>query len=526
MAGKRRAFGVGRAGPLATALCALAIGLSACANEPIGKLPAQVEMPPPEEVVARSDDPSVLYLPVGHALTSRPMRNSERIADPTVIGPVSLPGVPASEAIEAVLEGSGIGMTWQTSDFADPSIQIVGMKGTRQQIIDRVCSMAGIYCSIRDGVLEIKKNETFVVDLPPIPKDTEDSIAKAIEKLSGNDVTRDPSGGSLIYTANADGYERVSRYLDDLKSGRPLVVMQFYLWDVVLNESNELGVKWDRFALNNLGSGKSPLDIVSTAAAPAITGGIGIGAVLSGGTISADIMANFLSKHGVLESISQPTLTFVSGNSGEFKDGKVVHYVKRVGQIVANNGTSTGTNPNNGTLGTNTVDTEELELGLNIDITGQFENGTIFGSLKISRKELLELTPVQVGELTMQLPQTTDREVKTVLRMRPGDTLVLGGIRSSRMERSRQGLPVGTGSLAPTYGSDAKERVELVIMAKSKVMFFKAGPSDPVLPGNAGQLPPPPLASIRQPLANGLIGGKPESVPPPLPLTSNSTEGR
>ena len=59
-----------------------------------------------------------------------------------------------------------------------------------------------------------------------------------------------------------------------------------------------------------------------------------------------------------------------------------------------------------------------------------------------------------------------------MLRVRPGDSLILAGIVTSNDNASSQGLPVGSDKALPLYGKDDKQNRELVIIVKPSIVRF------------------------------------------------------
>ena len=76
-----------------------------------------------------------------------------------------------------------------------------------------------------------------------------DLIGSGDEKGGGKKARVDEQGGNIIYTTTVDGEDRVSQYLADLRTGRPLIVLQMYLWEVTLTRENAQGINWSQ--LNN-----------------------------------------------------------------------------------------------------------------------------------------------------------------------------------------------------------------------------------------------------------------------------------
>lgn len=200
------------------------------------------------------------------------------------------------------------------------------------------------------------------------------------------------------------------------------------------------------------------------------TEGVSLGAVLSG-AVDVNVLAGFLATQGKVQNISSPQLTFVSGTSAKFEVGDSERYVSQVGTLV--NSTVAGTGTTSG-ASNNTVNTQELKTGLEITITGNYESGVVFSNLEIKTSDFIKFTNVPTGSTSLQLPKTANRAVQTVLRVRPGDNLVLAGLQTSREDRNREGLPGPdfTDGIIPTYGAGSISNSELVVMVKPSVVFF------------------------------------------------------
>ncbi|MEQ1652663.1 MAG: hypothetical protein ABL897_09260, partial [Hyphomicrobium sp.] len=296
----------------------------------------------------------------------------------------------------------------------------------------------------------------------------------------------DEAGGNLIYTTDVEGQERVSKYLEQLRNGRPLVVLQMYIWEVSLDGESAAGLNWKNLTTNKFGGEFSKIKLNSDDAISAVSGGVSMGAVLSG-KISAQIIANFLNTQGVVQTLSNPQLTFVSGSSAEFRVGGTRTYVSSVGQLTSN--TVSGSTASSNGVGTNTVATDKIETGLKINVNGSYESGVIFSTLTLAITDLIKIESVSTGATTLQLPETTNRNFSTVLRVRPGDNIVLAGMTSSRDDLSRDRLNLPLVNHLPLRGDEIVQNRELVVLLKPAVVFFadeKPGEEKPkpdALPG-------------------------------------------
>ena len=116
-----------------------------------------------------------------------------------------------------------------------------------------------------------------------------------------------------------------------------------------------------------------------------------------------------------------------------------------------------------------------METGLTVNVSGAYEGGVVVANLELTLQNLVDFDRVQSGGAngtTIQLPITTDRKVSTVIRVRPGDNLVMAGLVSSSDSNKREGIPLPFGERVPTYGDDTLQNSELVILVKPSVVLF------------------------------------------------------
>ena len=299
------------------------------------------------------------------------------------------------------------------------------------------------------------------------------TMADAISDLSNDKAKVDEQGGNIIYTTDAEGEDRVREYLEQLRNGRPLVVLQLYIWEVQLNNENAEGINWTSLKFPKIGGNSQDLNLSAPATAfPAIASGVTFGAVTAG-KISANLIASFLSTQGRVQTISNPQITFISGSSAQFNVGGQTNYISSIGQLVtASNISGTTTGSSTSGVGTNTVSTSSIATGLSIGVSGAYEAGVVFANFNLNITNLQGLNPTNSGGETIDLPTTTNRQVSTIIRVRPGDNLVMAGMVSSSDTNSRQGIPLPGDARIPMYGDDTLLNNELVIMVKPSVVLF------------------------------------------------------
>jgi MSHA biogenesis protein MshL len=507
------------------------------ARKVFSREPQIPEVPAPDETVRGEDDPSIVTLKIGKTLKHRPLGRADALPSTIIVPTTNLQNVPVTAALEAVLGGTDISLAYQPESFNDRTVTLLNLSGPLPSVVGRICSAARIFCIAREGNLELKEKESFVIELPPIERAVSvssttvggsgsggssssgatNTIVDAISQLAGSKASADNAGGNLIYTTDVEGQERVSKYLEQLRNGRPLIVLQMYIWEVSLEGRSASGINWQNLTTGRFGSAAQDIAFNSGSAFSALTGGVSMGAVLSG-KVSATVIANFLSTQGVVQTLSNPQLTFVSGSSAEFRVGGTRSYVASVGQLTSS---TTQTPGNAAGIGTNTVSTSEIETGLKIGVNGSYESGVIFTTLAIALTDLIRIEPITTGSTTLQLPETTNRDFNTVLRMRPGDSIVLAGMTSSRDDLSRNRLNLPVLDSLPLRSDDQTQNRELVVLIKPAIIFFSDADPEPqapaAIPAAAPQARPVVPARAPVPAMQPAV-----QVAPPMPLQTPS----
>ena len=130
-------------------------------------------------------------------------------------------------------------------------------------------------------------------------------------------------------------------------------------------------------------------------------------------------------------------------------------FVSRVGSQIVNG------------VAQSTADTQNLRTGLELSLTGEVHESTIYSRINISITELLALKRFTALGVDLNLPEVADRELRTQVRCRPGDTILLGGITVSR---SQDDYSSGVGINSK---SESTKQTELVVTIRPRLLSFK-----------------------------------------------------
>jgi len=467
-----------------TAVTALFIGCTDVsvrdAKPTTGRQPSVAEVPDQDETVRGADDPPIVTLEIGSRLRERRLTRTEDLPGGIIVPNTNLNAVPVTAALQAILAGSDVSLSWEAGTFENRLVTVTNLSGSLPKVVEKVCASAKVFCGYRNGLLELKEKETFIIDMPSVPTKTSatgaatNTMADTISELSGEKTRIDMQGGNLLYTADVDGYEHVHEYLDQLRHGRPLVVMQLYIWEVALNRDRATGINWKNFSVDKLRVNGQSLVLSGVSGFTSLASpGVSLGAKLAG-KLNADTVLQFLSTQGQVQTVSNPQLTFVSGSSAEFRVGGKQRYISQVGSTSSVSGSTSSSNTSN------TVSTESIDTGLKVTVGGSLEGGIISAVMDLELQDVISLNPTTMANgTTVDLPETSERKVSTSLRVRPGDNLVLAGLVSSRDTNDRDGVPLPFGASLSTFGHDQMKNTELVILVKpSIVKFAEAEPED------------------------------------------------
>jgi hypothetical protein len=149
--------------------------------------------------------------------------------------------------------------------------------------------------------------------------------------------------------------------------------------------------------------------------------------VAIGNVFSLAGFVNFLGSYGRTDTKQDVMLKTMTGNKVELKSVTQIPYVSSVG--VATTGTST-TNNSNGLLGSASTSTANDGITLKVTPTYDHSARSVALDIDLSIQSVLSFNNLsagsQIGSFTQ--PTTADRSFTDILRVRPGETAVIGGL--------------------------------------------------------------------------------------------------
>ncbi len=279
-------------------------------------------------------------------------------------------------------------------------------------------------------------------------------------------------GGLLSVFANEKVHLKIKSYLDELRlSVSSQVLIEAKILEVTLNDEYAAGINWSEVG-NSLGE----LDLTITSPALGLTPTIStppLAATINGDDISAVISA--VSRYGTVRSLSSPRLTVLNKQSAVLNVA-----TNRVYFEITQEPSTAATANSPGTIGGITVETKSVPEGVLVNMTPSInpEKQEIVLNLRptITKVEQTVTDPAPrlinpSTTVTNEIPQLSVQEFDSVLKVRSGEAVIMGGLTRDRSDSKATGVP-GLSEI-PLFGNLFKG-TSSVITKSEIVVFLKA----------------------------------------------------
>ncbi len=412
----------------------------------------------PEAVNEKPD--SVLYLPLG----SDVLVPQTEVGDPLPaddVGPFELRSETLAGALQLILADYEIPMAFETNEGMTRTITVANLRGPLNKVVEKVCSLADLYCAFEDGTLTIKDTQTFAVSVPPIGGTTDilPQLATGLGAVIGTTPVTDTATRTIIYTATNRTAKLAENYFQRIRASTALIVFEVYIWEVTLNSSNSTGINWSsitnlagtKFNVGlNLPGGSTLTDVTPVSIGLPSTGDVNF--------TTGDVL-EFISQFGAVKTISQPQLTVLSGAQATLRAADKQNYVSSLTRSVDQGEVSVST------------ETDSVDTGFTLTLTSGWDNATVYGTIQIALQEFKRFQNFDADGTTLKLPETTERELNTQVRIRPGDSLLIAGLVRENDQFDTNGpgfkMPLIATSRAATVSN-----TELVFLLKPRVIVY------------------------------------------------------
>ncbi|MBK4738899.1 type II secretion system protein GspD [Noviherbaspirillum pedocola] len=387
---------------------------------------------------------------------------------------------------------------------------VYDLKGSLKDVLESLSESMGIFYSVRNNTLFLQQEQQYIVELPPaLSEDNAAGLANTLQHLGARDPYIDRLNRSLVFRTNRKSLARIESYLQKVRDNRALIVYSIDIFQVDLKDNSNVGISWNKLAYNSkglptystsqnggnaattlgststgTGNGTGTSSAVSTASAAvgttvaATANALGMNLILSSSRLTVDSLIDFLQTQGNVKAISRPRLSVITGTKGSLRVGQSTTIVSKVGTNYSTN------------VAQATTETRDIRTGLDLAVHADYSDNTVYTNLKMSLSEIVRYNKFTALGIDLVLPDAADRDIENVIRSRPGDLVLLGGITTEHETRDDV-----RGISQNTTGKEVI-RSELVLALRTKVVFFK-GKKD------SASRPLAMNTSVQQPIAGG-----------------------
>jgi MSHA biogenesis protein MshL len=333
-------------------------------------------------------------------------------------------------------------------------------------------------------------------------KDVNDSLLAMVGTKDGRGVTINAGAGVIVVRATSLELKHVAEYLRAIQiTIERQVMLEAKIVEVQLSKSSESGINWSLFRGTQNGErivggvGVGPGTSLKSSgaisnASGSVTAGVSAvaetlgkgfyGVAVQSGSFTA--LLSFLESQGNVQVLSSPRIAALNNQKAVLKVGSDDTFVSSV--------TNNVTVVNNSTVNSPTVTTKTYFSGISLDVTPQIDgNGIVMlhvhPAISVATKKDLLLT-LGAGSYDVPGVAVAINETDSMVRVRDGQILAIGGLMQQSASRTSDGVP-GLGD-APIIGSlfryktsnDTKR--ELVILIKPTVVSDDGTGSNPEAP--------------------------------------------
>jgi type II secretory pathway component GspD/PulD (secretin) len=467
------------------------------------------------------------------------------------------PGATVKDVV-AILGNLGIPVIVSDEEAANRTFYLPHFKGNVGGLLAAVTRATDVWFTWQDGTVIVSPTERIGVSVPQ-ESGFADQLTKGLDAIGIKDKGVSWQAGMSVMDITPSQFRKARTLIERLTSNAAIINLQLAVVNVTLNQSAKQGVDWEKMSLSVLKGGNvndlknwqnavtnatstsdgltsnlntttntsttsttgtttgtttgSTTDTASTDAATKLLKSVG-SLSLSGGALQGALFGqrfsftglfNFLQTYGQAETKQNVLLKAVGGNKVEFKSLTQIPYVSEIGVTTTSN-TTTNTN---GSLGNalGSTKTEKADDGITVEMTPMFDSAanTVTVDLKLSIKAVIAFNELsagnQLGKLTQ--PTTADRSFNDTLRLRPGQTVVVGGLTYDSVSDNRG---------SPTFLAGTKAESQSLTVSR-QTMFIVLRPTvtklGQVLQNESGE-----SGNTLDLLPAATYKAEPEAVPP------------
>ncbi len=256
----------------------------------------------------------------------------------------------------------------------------------------------------------------------------------AEDKYKADKPIINPSAGIVTITATKKQLDRVDKYIKILRKRlHKQVLINVSILSVSLENKSSTGIDWSKFNLslnnsanfNSVGTGTNPLKALNYT---------NTYTVISDNIFSMSGLIDFLSTYGNTKTVSSPKVLTLNNQQALITVGDNINY--RVPEDSTSNTSNAPT--------VTTYKNYSIFIGVLLNITPEIsDNGEIIlrinpsvSNFKYTEDDGKQTVPREIA------PDTSEKKLSTVVRVKNGSTIILGGLITNSKGKDNSSVPL------------------------------------------------------------------------------------
>ncbi len=316
------------------------------------------------------------------------------------------------------------------------------------------------------GDNKITSNDTFDF-WSKISEELSSVLNTAEDKYKADKPIINPNAGIITITATKKQLDRVEKYIKILRLRlHKQVLINVSILSVNLENKSSRGIDWSQFNLSLNGnfthsaSGASVNSISNMDITNAYT-------IINNNVFTMAGLVDFLATYGSTKVVSSPKVLTLNNQQALITVGDNINY--RVPEDTTNNANTT-------TVTTTTYKNYSIFIGVLLNITPEISNNNevilrinpSVSNFKYTDDDGKQTVPREIA------PDTSEKKLSTVVRVKNGSTIILGGLITNSKGKTNSGVPIL--SDIPLLGSafkhtgDSLTAQELIFVITPKII--------------------------------------------------------